>query len=448
MLGSLVPLWLVRKKEPSDLPPVYSFIFHPYLSWVDVIIGMIFPFILPLEKLLQFPPSKESKKTLECNGTFREALKNGVLPAFSGEVSAYTKATGIDMAETIMSVRRQLGRWKGLSLDDSNFSDKELSIVLFYPTFILSGEQQAKATAKNDRGFVEVENFDINSVSDEVPLIVHFHGGGLTLGSPFYDLEGFKIFSKLLTSQQQRTETPVRAIFASVKYSLAPEYPFPSAPIDALTAVLHFIETNPKRPIHLSGVSAGGYLAAIATMECHNIDPDRIQSSLSFSPMMNPLADTLSMYQNATSAKICPAPWIRWCWQAYLEMPPSPQEDDGSESNGKDDNTFEHVLGRGSNRKAWEESKWRGSKWEPWIRPDLHLPEDLSATNTRFLVSTNRGDALYSEGAEYAKKLREAGVKFVRWFDFGGSHCLGTTMVSKNFNEVTEAWREAIFRNQ
>ena len=61
-----------------------------------------------------------------------------------------------------------------------------------------------------------------------------------------------------------------------VEYSLAPEYPFPAAIIEALSAVEFLLDGNPSRKIHIGGVSAGGHLALIAGYEAFRKYPGQI----------------------------------------------------------------------------------------------------------------------------------------------------------------------------
>lgn len=66
------------------------------------------------------------------------------------------------------------------------------------------------------------------------------------------------------------------AIVASVQYRLAPQHPFPAAPIDGLSVTRHFLESHPSRKIHVGGVSAGGYMGIIATLETYRQYPGRV----------------------------------------------------------------------------------------------------------------------------------------------------------------------------
>lgn len=67
------------------------------------------------------------------------------------------------------------------------------------------------------------------------------------------------------------------AILASVEYRLAPENPFPAAPIDGLSAAAYFLESNPLRKIDIAGISAGGYLATVTALETFRRYPDRVK---------------------------------------------------------------------------------------------------------------------------------------------------------------------------
>ena len=63
----------------------------------------------------------------------------------------------------------------------------------------------------------------------------------------------------------------------SVDYSLAPDRPFPMGVIESLSVVEYFLSSNPKRNIHLSGLSAGGNLALVSSLEAHRKYPGRVK---------------------------------------------------------------------------------------------------------------------------------------------------------------------------
>lgn len=135
-------------------------------------------------------------------------------------------------------------------------------------------------TEPNDFGCIfmfmkDGHHMDLTKIPPNFSMVVYFHGGGLSLGDS-YDHEGASLIQKL--SEIMPDDKPI--ILASVDYSLAPELPFPTAVMEALTVVGHFCELLENHKIHLAGISAGGNLAAVASMEAFRKYPGRIRSSL------------------------------------------------------------------------------------------------------------------------------------------------------------------------
>ncbi|KAI1420800.1 Alpha/Beta hydrolase protein [Xylaria sp. FL1777] len=95
------------------------------------------------------------------------------------------------------------------------------------------------------------------------PAVINFHGGGFTIGSATDDAR----FARFVTEKS-------KAVFISVDYRLAPEYPFPVAVEDGADALLYVIENStdlridPNR-LATSGFSAGGNIAITAPMRLH-----------------------------------------------------------------------------------------------------------------------------------------------------------------------------------
>ncbi|KAF2494254.1 hypothetical protein BU16DRAFT_421973, partial [Lophium mytilinum] len=87
-----------------------------------------------------------------------------------------------------------------------------------------------------------------------LPIVLNFHGGGFTLGSPNND------------ARWATAATTASAVLIGVAYRLAPEHPFPAAVEDGVDAILWLLAhgaaygLDPAR-IVLSGASAGGNLA-------------------------------------------------------------------------------------------------------------------------------------------------------------------------------------------
>ena len=130
------------------------------------------------------------------------------------------------------------------------------------------------------------KDHDINSRL--LPLIVHLHGGGLVLGS----LDAYDAVCRNLCSR-----TP--AIVVSVDYGLAPEYTFPVALVDSITAIKWAYKNAEnlgadQSRFALVGDSAGGGLVAGATQSLAS-DPT-IQ--IGFQVLVYPVTD----WSNFTSA--------------------------------------------------------------------------------------------------------------------------------------------------
>ena len=93
--------------------------------------------------------------------------------------------------------------------------------------------------------------------------MVNFHGGGFTLGASTDDAR----FARFVLEK-------CGAVFVSVDYRLAPEYPFPTAVEDGADALLYVILNAAElhldtQRIATSGFSAGGNLAITAPLRLH-----------------------------------------------------------------------------------------------------------------------------------------------------------------------------------
>lgn len=98
-------------------------------------------------------------------------------------------------------------------------------------------------------------------------LLINFHGGGFTLGTPQED-------ARFLTQAISSTG----ALAVSISYRLAPQHPFPTAIQDCISAILYLwsraeeLSIDPSRTV-LSGFSAGGNLSwAVALKLCEEIE--------------------------------------------------------------------------------------------------------------------------------------------------------------------------------
>ena len=93
-------------------------------------------------------------------------------------------------------------------------------------------------------------------VDGPVPTILFVHGGGFVIG----DIDTHDDQARLLCAE-------IGAVVVSVDYRLAPEHPFPAAPLDAAAALRHVVATvdalgGDATRIAVAGDSAGGNLSA------------------------------------------------------------------------------------------------------------------------------------------------------------------------------------------
>lgn len=289
-------------------------------------------------------------------------------------------------------------------------------------------------------------NIAWDRIDNRIPIVLHFHGGGLTLGSPDRILDAVERVHDGLIQKKQNNNDPdlnlKMVVLISAGYSLAPEKSFPAAPLDALNILAFVIGKFPNNPVHILGTSAGGYCASVAAMEGIRRFPGRIASALLVSPMLDPKADSLSYFANANSAYACPAGFVRYGWQAFFDL-------EKKESDVEDNNTTEidDPLACGSNRTIWENSKWNVSSLKRLALPFSSVPQGLdSSTAPVFIVGTNRGDVLYNDGLMAVEALRQAGASKVEHVDAGGCHVIGYSNDCKANEALLDAWRRAVFQ--
>lgn len=143
------------------------------------------------------------------------------------------------------------------------------------------------------------------------PLIYFVHGGGLILGDRFFGLqpllEWVEIFSATLVSPE---------------YRLAPEHKYPAA-LDDVYAGLTWVAAHadelgcdPGRLV-IVGASAGGNLAAAATLRARDGGGPKLAGQLLIYPMLDDRNETVSSYQYDGFGR-----WDRTSndtgWSAYL----------------------------------------------------------------------------------------------------------------------------------
>lgn len=195
-----------------------------------------------------------------------------------------------------------------------------------------------------------------------LPVLVYLHGGGWVLG----DLDSVDPLCRIFANG-------AGCLVVSVDYRLAPEHPFPAAPEDAYAALRWAAENAQAlgadaRRIAIGGDSAGGNLAAAATLMARDRGGPALVYQVLNMPVTNFAFDTPSYEQFADDYPLARAD-MQWFWRHYLARPA-----DGG---------------------------------QPYASP-------LRAADLRRLppglVVTAELDPLRDEGEAYAARLREAGV--------------------------------------
>jgi acetyl esterase len=207
--------------------------------------------------------------------------------------------------------------------------------------------------------------------SGTLPLLVFFHGGGWVVGSVALSDNYCRAFANASG-----------CAVLSVEYRLAPEHRYPAAADDAYTAtqwaVAHASElgVDPRR-VAVGGSSAGGNLAAVVTLMARERGGPPLRAQWLQVPVLDHDFTRPSYTRNATGMGLT-RKGMEWFWNLYA--PDVAMRD------------------------------------EPYASP-------LRAKDLRGLppaiIGTAECDPLRDEGAEYAQRLRAAGVP-VTYLEYAG----------------------------
>jgi hypothetical protein len=104
---------------------------------------------------------------------------------------------------------------------------------------------------------------------------------------------------------------------------------------------------------------------------------------------------------------------------------------------------LQDILSKSSNRKAWEQSKWKKSSLRRLAKPTVDLPP-LDDWPGKIIVTTNAGDPLLCDGLSLVHALRKNGAN-VSHHAHMGSHWFGTMLDEKNLMALSAEWKEVIF---
>ncbi|WP_067428894.1 alpha/beta hydrolase [Nocardioides jensenii] len=150
--------------------------------------------------------------------------------------------------------------------------------------------------------------------ADPKAAVLFFHGGGWVLG----DLDSHDELVRQLCNSLGRT-------VVSVAYRLAPEHPFPEPLDDVIAAVQDLGERALQLDLHapfvVSGDSAGGNLAALASLEARAREELPVAAQLLLYPVLDATCSTASYRDNAYGYYIT-VDHLRWFWDQFLGAQP------------------------------------------------------------------------------------------------------------------------------
>jgi acetyl esterase/lipase len=436
-------------------------------SFLDIILSFLFTFVLALPKRFVIPPAvvgnnqqsdqhssslqlPNSSATNELPSSHDVVLCRKALARIheqeqnspSSSYRTWAKLTGQDIVEATLEIPRRdilLEQW-GITADEQRhlrLAEKEtVTVHVAFPICLLPADVAAPKTVL-DSGALELLDGEgaggglecllsrILATHAASPVILYAHGGGYTVGTP----QASELLSEMLLHHASTKVVPKPFVYASIKYRIAPEHPFPNAPLDATSVVAWFLERSNPKSVRLVGVSAGGglMLSAYAGLLKSSL-PHRPASVIAVCPMLDPSCDTTSFSENETSSLVAPAPWLRWSFRSYLQMPlrvaGELEEEDGESSSSL-------LL---NHRAAWQESVWYRSSLRQLIEPEDLLNRLHCSDSVQIVITTNSADPLRDGGVAFAAATR--GVTHLR---HKGSHYLGSILDKKSRDELREA---------
>ena len=249
------------------------------------------------------------------------------------------------------------------------------------------------------------DNIKVNVINASgkkgLPVIVNFHGGGFIMPLlPWMEYEAMKLSKKL------------NAVVFDVDYRVAPEFKFPTAPMDAYNAFLWVSEHaaeyggDPTKII-LNGYSAGANLAALVANRAkkeNKLGPIKLVI-MNCPPTDNPMTSFYASYEDNAYGYFLTKDQAMFYLQTYLEK-------------------------------------------ADWFRPNPEMwpiqEKDLKGLPPS-LILTTEFDVLRDEGIAYGKKLEQAGnTVSIKCFPHQIHSFIGLPDNSGEVNRVYELMAESI----
>ncbi len=461
---------------------------HPEKNFVDKLINVVLPFFLPVGSLAKYPShlngSDDTRKLIESlRGKLVKLVENPhqiTCKEWNALVQTRDKKDALISGTVKIPRNHQVLSLFGFKPSSSTSSDdnsSELLLDLTCPqSTIQSGvELENEPGSEEDANHLKVHgsrrfktcNLKDIVFHDSAQFLLYFHGGGFVLGTSKDDvgaMMGCNITKHLLERKVQKADT-ASIVFLSISYRCAPENPFPSAVVDALSASSFLIQNYPSFDLHVAGVSAGGNLAAVAGLETfRKFGEGAISSIMLYCPMMQPRANSSSYYINSQSSLLCPNEFLRWCWSSYLGIENG--TNDGSTSTTRNiDFSSENALAEALDKSAWstlyshiskknreEEDEDADTSMLLWrlISPQFDLPSFDMDGAPKVIVLTASADPLHDDGVELVDGLKKkCAMKqsgSIHHFELKGSHALAQHGDPEGFEESFKEWSLAFHK--
>ena len=212
----------------SNVVKPYWLFRNPYLSWIDIILELIFTFLVPVARLAKNGHyTKNGERELQWQRSNLDKMSDGT------EYSETKKWKKLRNGEDIIQVKLSIPRdphilsqcgvispqnklyQQFLSSQEPSSEEEQTSVIVFlrFPISILTGKKQEELRSsqkeKNKFGCIEWDEtalFDIATMLPDknVPIVLWCHGGGQIIGSP-HDGNGLQFLNDVLQEQMKVT---------------------------------------------------------------------------------------------------------------------------------------------------------------------------------------------------------------------------------------------------
>ncbi|ATO20162.1 esterase [Acinetobacter sp. LoGeW2-3] len=186
--------------------------------------------------------------------------------------------------------------------------DEVRGVVASFQTMQKPVERKSQTMDIEYRPGTYLRIYQPNISSENLPVLVYYHGGGFVAGN----LEVADETCHVLAEMNQH-------IVVSVDYRLAPEHPFPAAHLDAREGLVWTLENiqyyggDPKQ-ISLIGDSAGGNLAATTALWAKS-EGIAIKKQILIYPVIQP--DMESASRTEENGYLISQQDMDWFWKNY-----------------------------------------------------------------------------------------------------------------------------------